>query len=142
MPYPIPLPTPPPIVQVESNPSIDFKPLISEPNPHLSPVVTLNTPDSPLPAPLQAAKKAELLATPDLASDRPRAATRAAQVESVTPPISEEVQNIPPKTQPTPNLEAPSTPPAQSIEIPVENAPRTIAPVSSRIVELNADRQE
>ncbi|PSB34560.1 DUF3769 domain-containing protein [Chlorogloea sp. CCALA 695] len=147
MPYPIPLPTPPPIVQVESNPSIDFKPLISEQNPHLSPVVTLNTPDSPLPAPLQAAKKAELLATPDLVSDRPREAIRAAQVESVAPPISEEVQNTPPKTQSTPNIETPSTPPAQSIEIPVETAPNTtqpsnVAPVSSRIVELNADRQE
>ncbi len=144
MPYPIPLPTPPPIVQGENNPSIDFKPLISEPNPHLSPVVTLNTP-APLPAPLQAAKEAELLFVPNLASDRTREATRADQVESVAPPpISEEVQNIPPKAQSTPNLE---TPPAQSIEIPVETAPSTnqpsnVAPVSGRIVELNADRQE
>ena len=193
MPYPLPSPAPPPIVQVESDRAVtSSSPLITKLKSPERQQVTL---DNPIPAQLRASKNAALLGAPiSIGSLLP--ATTVAENNGNSERISTEIQN-PPQSLETPqekpillgenvsNLEtqasltpenveklevtqniesAPSeTPPTQSIEIPVEtpsppaiesapvetiptqsgeNAPSNVAPVSNRIVELNADRQE
>ncbi len=143
MPYPLPSPLPPPIVQVESDRFIGSKESIFEPKPHKSPVVNLNTPDSPLPTSLQASKKAARLGTP-IGESNFLEATTAAQAPEVTetPATPVEVQTTPPPTEtPATPVEVQTTPPPTE-NPPTETQPSNVAPVSSRIVELNADRQE
>ncbi len=152
MPYPLPSPAPPPIVQVESDRFIDAKPLIPTSKPHINPVVTLNTPGLPLPPALQAPKSAILLDDSVSLRDRLKAATVAQNsaqtpIESVAPATptndaqSGEVPAINAPNLPTESRDVPS--PATPVEIQSQpTAPSNVAPVSSRIVELNADRQE
>ncbi len=209
MPYPLPSSAPPPIVQVESDRAINSQPSIPEPKPDNNQLVTLNTPDSPLPNRLQAVKKAAELGEPLSVGTAVQGTTTAAQDSETINPVSRvqtpmesvaqastptkeiqspgdvsgsgetigEIQSPPPletaptQTQSPPPLEtaplegvviprdaptqAQPTPSTESVETPVEiqttpteeaapspSAPGNVAPVSNRIVELNADRQE
>lgn len=162
MPYPLPTPAPPPIVQVESDRFIDARPLIPTSKPHINPVVTLNTPGLPLPPALQAPKSAILLEDSVSLSDRLKAATVAQSnaqtpIESVAPTPTVETPTINAPNLPSESRDAPSpTTPVEIQSQPNENlptqtqptpqtengAPSNVAPVSNRIVELNADRQE
>ncbi|WP_009631694.1 DUF3769 domain-containing protein [Synechocystis sp. PCC 7509] len=154
MPYPLPSPAPPPIVQVEKNRFIDSKPLSK---PHISPVVTPNTPDSPLPSALQAHKRAIALDNPVSLSDRLQAATTQSNQQTPIEPVApatptnnpQSVENIPTEsveTSPSPTTPVEiQSPPRENPPTPTgsgETQPSNVAPVNSRIVELNADRQE
>ncbi len=200
MPYPLPSPAPPPIVQVKSDRAItSSSPLVTKLKSPERRLVTLDNPTS-LPAQLQASKSAALLGAP-ISIGSPVPAKTVAENNVTTSAISSEQilaeiqnpdqsletpqekpillgenvsnletqapltrENIEKEPKVTQNIEsAPVETPTQSIEIPVEtpptpttesapvetlptqsgeNAPSNVAPVSNRIVELNADRQE
>ena len=199
MPYPLPSPVPPPIVQVESDRLSSPNSPIPEPNLPTSQAVTLKSADLSLPAQLKASKSAAALGTPvsigylvqgsvtaakdstpleainrpqtplDLTAQTPTptqtpAPTNEIQspTESVetpvenkitatpsTPPTSSKETQTTPPVESVPNLEIQPTPPVESVPNPktqptppTQNPPSSIPPVSSRIVELNADRQE